>query len=338
MKRKDRGKSMKAIIWTRYHDPEGLVPGEIPTPEPGPDEVLIRIKAAGVTAGDGEMRRMKLPLGLGLPMRLYAGWRAPKRIRVLGQEFAGVVAAVGENVGDYSPGDEVFGTTGLGFGAYAEYLLLPEKPDDAQGCMAAKPRNCSFAEAAALPTAGMEALHFIDEAGLRAGDEMLIIGAGGSIGGFCLQLAKLAGARVIAVDRGDKLDYLRSLGADEALDFARDPLPLGPGRYRAIIDVVGAGSSSKYIHSIAKGGGYFVANPRLRHIAGGWAAKLSGRRLVIRPAEQSAAELSRLAALVDAGELKVPLYKVFPLEEASEAHRMLDRGDKRGNVALVIDN
>lgn len=331
------GSTIRAILWTRYGDAEGLLPGELPVPVPNSGELLIHVKAAGVTAGDSEMRRMELPLSLSFPMRLFVSTVRPKRIRVLGQEFAGVVEAVGDGVTSWSPGDRVFGTTGIRFGAYAEYFIAKERPGDAEGCLAAIPPELSFAEAAVLPTAGMEALHFIREAGLSAGDEVLIVGAGGSIGGYSLQMAKKAGARVVVVDRTGKLDMLRSLGADECIDFTAADMPLDTGRFRAIIDVVGAGESRAFIRGLETGGRYFVANPRLRHIAAGWGARRRGKRLVIRPADQSAAELEDLAALAAKGHLRIPLDRTFPMNRAAEAHRYVDAGGKKGNVALVMD-
>ncbi len=150
------------------------------------------------------MRRLQLPLGLSFPIRMYADFIKPKRIPILGQELAGEVVEIGNQVKTYQLGDQVFGTTGFGFGAYAEYISLPETPNDAQGVLAAKPENLSFEEAAVVPTAGLEALHYLKEANIQHGGEVLIIGAGGSIGTFAIQLAKHLGAEVTAVDSGRK--------------------------------------------------------------------------------------------------------------------------------------
>ena len=149
---------MKAIVWTKYGPPEGLQLKEVDKPVPKDDEILIKVHATSVTAGDCEMRRLQLPLALSFPVRLYAGFLRPKRIPILGQELAGEVEAVGTNVKSYKAGDQVFGTTGFAFGAYAEYICLPEQPDDAQGVLAPKPTNLSYAEAAAIPTAGATGL------------------------------------------------------------------------------------------------------------------------------------------------------------------------------------
>ena len=158
---------MKAIIWTKYGSPDGLQLKEVEKPTPKDNEVLIKIHASSVTAGDCEMRRLELPLMLSFPMRLYAGFLKPKRITILGQELAGEVVEVGKNVTSYKVGDQVFGTTGFRFGAYAEYICLPEKSGDAQGILALKPTNLTYEEAAAVPTAGFEALHFLRKANIQ---------------------------------------------------------------------------------------------------------------------------------------------------------------------------
>jgi len=152
---------MKAIVWTKYGSPDGLHLKDVPKPIPKDDEILLKICATTVTAGDSEMRRLKLPLMLSFPIRLYAGLIKPKRIPILGQELAGKVEEVGKNVKLYREGDEVFGTTGFGFGAYAEYKSLKANPNEMQGTLAIKPVNMSYEEAAAVPTAGFEALHYL---------------------------------------------------------------------------------------------------------------------------------------------------------------------------------
>ncbi|MCB0429659.1 MAG: NAD(P)-dependent alcohol dehydrogenase, partial [Flavobacteriales bacterium] len=151
-------------------------------PTPKDNEILIKIHASTVTAGDCEMRRLELPLMLSFPMRVYAGFLKPKRIPILGQELAGEVVEIGQNVTSYKVGDQVFGTTGFKFGAYAEYICLPEKPAGAQGTLTLKPANLTYEEATAIPTAGFEALHFLRRANIESGKKVLIIGAGGSIG------------------------------------------------------------------------------------------------------------------------------------------------------------
>jgi NADPH:quinone reductase-like Zn-dependent oxidoreductase len=142
---------MKAVVWTKYGPPEVLKLREVEKPQPKVDEILVKVLATSVTAGDCEMRRLELPLMLSFPIRLYAGLARPRRITILGQELSGVVEEVGKNVTSFKVGDQVFGTTGFGFGAYAEYVCLPAEPGDAQGMLTAAPANLSPEEAAAVP-------------------------------------------------------------------------------------------------------------------------------------------------------------------------------------------
>ena len=173
---------MKAIVWTRYGPPEVLQLREVETPIPKGNEVRVKIRATTVTAGDCEMRTLKLPLFLGLPMRVYAGIRRPVRITILGQELAGDIESVGKEVARFKEGDRVFAATGFGLGGYAEYICLPEEFDDR--VISAMPSNMSYEEAAAVPFGAMEALHFLKTAHIQSGEQVLVNGAGGSIGTF----------------------------------------------------------------------------------------------------------------------------------------------------------
>lgn len=209
---------MKAVIWTKYGPPEVLQIVELEKPIPQENEVLIRVRAATVFPGDAEIRRFDVPFwAMWLPMRLFLGILKPTRIKVLGQEVAGDIEAVGKDVKRLKPGDKVIGMTGFGFGGYAEYICLSEEMTMKRGLVAAKPNNMSYEEAAAIPVGGLNAWHFIRRAKIVDGVKMLINGAGGSIGTFAVQLAKACGAEVTAVDNGPKLEMLRSIGADHVV-------------------------------------------------------------------------------------------------------------------------
>ncbi len=207
---------MRAIIWTKYGSPDGLQLQEVETPTPKENEVLIKIHAATASRADTEFRRLKLPLLFAIPVRLYLGPIKPTRIKILGTEFAGEVVATGKDVTQYRTGDQVYGYTGLGMGTYAEYVCLPEKSSALLGVMSKRPINITYEEAAAVPFGGLEALHSLDRVNLQRGQKVLIVGAGGSIGTYSVQLAKHYGAEVTGVDGGGKLDMLRSIGADLA--------------------------------------------------------------------------------------------------------------------------
>jgi NADPH:quinone reductase-like Zn-dependent oxidoreductase len=328
---------MKAIIWTEYGGPEGLKLQEVEKPKPRQNEILIRIHAASVTAGDCEIRRLELPLMLSFPIRLYAGLRRPQRIRILGQELAGVVEEVGPDVSSYTPGDRVFGTTGFSFGAYAEHICLPANPGDAEGVLAIMPDKTSFEEAAVLPTAALEALHYLRKGNIAPGMKVLIIGGGGSIGTCAIQLAKHFQADVTAVDAPGKLDLMRSLGADRVIDYTKEALPPERNSYHIIIDVVGRKNIPQRLALLKPGGIYFLAFARLRDILLGlWTSLVSDKKLSLDTAPQIRKNLEYLAELIDQGSLTPVIDRTFPLEQVSEAHRYAESGKKAGNLAVRV--
>ena len=328
---------MKAIIWTKYGSPDGLELREIPKPVPEENEILIKVRATTITAGDTEMRRLKLPLSLGLPFRLYVGIRKPDRIKILGQELAGEVVDIGKNVTEYKVGDRVFGVTGFGFGAHAEYICLPENPNEMQGGLALMPKNMRYAQAAAVPTAGFEALHFLQDAKIETGQKVLVFGAGGSIGTFSVQIAKHFGAEVTAVDHTKKLAMLKEIGADHVIDYTQTDFTKNGQRYDVIIDVVGKPKVMRRTRSLTPNGRYYLANPGLSHIFGGWWLSLTGgKKLIIQSAAQKREDLLKLRDLVEAGKLKTVIGRSFPLKETAEAHRYAESGEKLGNIIIIV--
>jgi 2-desacetyl-2-hydroxyethyl bacteriochlorophyllide A dehydrogenase len=329
---------MKAVIWTKYGSPDGLELQEIKKPLPKDDEILVKVHATTVTAGDCEMRRLKLPLGLSFPIRLYAGLIKPKRILILGQEFAGEVAEVGKNIKSFKVGDQVYGTTGFSFGAYAEYICLPGNPGDADGTLAAKPQNLSYEEAAAVPTAGLETLHYMRKAGVQRGKKVLIIGGGGSIGTFSIQLAKHFGGEVTAVDSTSKLDMMRSLGADHVIDYTLEDYLDRTETYDVIIDVVGKHSVIQRLKLLKNNGIYFLAFAKPSHILLGiWMSLASSKKLKIESSNQAREDLLSLKKLVEEGDLKPVIDRCFGLEQVPEAHRYVEAGGKIGNVCITLD-
>ena len=330
---------MKAIVWTKYGPPDGLQLWEVEKPVPKESEVLIKVHATTVTAGDAEMRRLELPLMLSFPVRLYAGFLRPKRIPILGQELAGEVVQAGKDVKSFKEGDQVFGTTGFGFGAYAEYICLPGEPDDTQGALVLKPANLTYEQAAAVPTAGFEALHFLRKAGLGPGKKVLIVGAGGSIGTFSVQLARHFGAEVTGVDSTEKLEMLLSLGANHVVDYTKGDYTDSGASYDLIIDVVGKGSVSRRLRLLKPGGYYFLAYAGLSHILlAMWTSVTSSRKLRIEASTQKREDLIFLKELIEAGKVKPVIDKCYSLERTAEAHKYAETGRKKGNIVITLEH
>ena len=199
---------MKAIVWTEYGPPEVLQLQEVETPTPKDNQVLIRIVATTVTAGDCEQRSLKLRFWYRLAMRALVGLKRPTRITTLGMDLAGEIVSAGKDIKLFKKGDQVFGSSGQIFGANAEYICLPEEPEE--GALALKPSTMTYEEAAAVPVGGLEALSFLRQGDIQSGQKVLINGAGGTIGTFAVQLATYLGAQVTAVDGPGKLEMLRS--------------------------------------------------------------------------------------------------------------------------------
>ena len=328
---------MKAIVWTKYGPPDGLQLKEVEKPIPKEDEVLIKVHATTVTAGDCEMRSLKFPLYLSLPIRLFAGLQRPTRITILGQEFAGEIEVVGKAVKRFKEGDQVFGTPGFGFGAYAEYKCLPEEPK--MGVLASKPVSMTYAEAAAVPTGGLEALHFLRKGNIQSGQKILIIGAGGSIGTFAVQLAKYFGAEVTGVDSSGKLDMIRSIGADDVIDYTLGDFTKNAETYDVIFDVMGKSSFSDSVRSLKPNGRYLLGNPGLSQmVRGRWTSMRSSKKVMIGAAIQKTEDLVFLKELIEAGKIKSVIDRCYPLEQIAEAHRYVETGQKKGNVVITVEH
>jgi NADPH:quinone reductase-like Zn-dependent oxidoreductase len=326
---------MKAIVCTKYGPPDVLQLQDVAKPTPMDNEVLIRVHAATVTAGDCELRSLKFPLLLQLLLRIGFGFRGPRK-KILGQELAGEIEAVGNEVTRFRKGDQVFGWSGLGLGAYAEYTCLPEK-----GVLAIKPATITYEEAAALPVGGLEAVYFLRKVHIQPGQQVLICGAGGSIGTFAVQLAKYFGAEVTAVDSTGKLDMLRSIGADQVIDYTQADFTKNGETYDVIFDVVGKSSFSRSIRSLTHNGRYLLGNPRLsQRVRGRWISRRSSKKVIpwkARIASEYTESIHFLTELLEAGKIHSVIDKCYPLEQTAEAHRYVDTGRKKGNVVIKVE-
>ncbi len=322
---------MKAILWTKYGAPDLLKLGDVEKPTLKDDEVLIRTYAATVTPGDCEMRRFKMHVLFWLPLRIYMGISKPKR-PILGMELAGEIENVGKDVKLFQKGDQVFAGTGLSFGAYAEYKCYR-----ATSQMAIKPANMTFEEAATVPTAGINALHYLRKGNIEPGQKVLINGAAGCFGTYGVQIAKIFGAEVTGVDSTRKLDALRSLGADHVIDYTQEDYTKNGETYDVIFDVVGKGSVSRAMKSLKPNGRYILATSWVIQVLQGlWSSMTSSKKFIFELARDRTEDLVYLKELIEAGKLKAVIDRSYPLEQMSEAHRYVEGGEKVGNVVITI--
>ena len=324
---------MKAIVWTQYGPPDVLQLQEVEKPTPKDNEVLIRIVATTVTSGDCEMRGLSGLLWYTLLMRAYVGLRTPKRITILGMELAGEIEVVGKDVKRFRPGDQVFAAIGfVGLGTYTEYKCLPEG-----SVLAIKPANMTYAEAAAVPVGGLEALHFLRQGNVQSGQKVLINGAGGTIGTFAVQLAKHFGAEVTGVDSTGKLEMLRSIGADHVIDYTQENYTQSGETYDVILDMIGRNSFSGTLKSLKQNGRYLLANPRLlQMVRGRWTSRTSSKKVIFGTASQRTEDLVFLKELIEAGKIKSVIDRCYPLEQTAEAHRYVETGHKKGHVVITV--
>lgn len=321
---------MKAAIWTAYGPPEVLHIEDIEKPTPKDDEILIKIHATTVNMGDCEFRNLNLSFFLRTLMRLANGIKKPKRYPILGQELAGEVEAVGKEVTLFKEGDQVFGATGFGMGTYAEYKCMPE-----ESALVIKPTNLSYKEAAAVPVGGLNALHFLNKAHIQNEQKILINGAGGSIGTLAVQLANYYGAEVTAVDSTAKLDMLRSIGAEHIIDYTKEDFTESDKKYDVIFDIVGKSSYSGCLESLKENGFLLLGNPKLLRVIRG---KFTNKNVIGGSAEYTVEDLIVLKELLQKGELKPVIDKVYSLKDIVKAHEYVETGQKKGSIIITIQN
>lgn len=320
---------MRAMVCERYGPPEVFQLREVAQPTPGENEVLIRVRAA--TAGPADVAFRK---GDPLLIKLMFGLRRPK-YPIMGSELAGEVQAVGRAVTAFKPGDRVLGLSPNGFGAYAEYLCLPEGD-----LLVAIPAALSYEEAAGISDGATTALTFLrDVAGLRPGQRVLINGASGAVGVYGVQLAKQFGAEVTGVCSAANVALVRSLGADHVIDYTAEDFTRAGHAYDVIFDAVGKSSYARCKGALAPRGLYLTTVPSwgivrdllLTALPGGKKAKFATAGLM-----QTTANLRFLMELAEAGKLRAVIDRRYPLEQLAEAHRYVETGRKRGNVVITV--
>ena len=328
----DQEVTMKAVIQDKYGTSEVLSVGEVAVPEPGDQEMLIKVHAAGLDRGTEH-----LMTGKPYAMRIATGLRRPKN-PISGRDVAGTVVKVGSAVTRFAAGDEVYGVAP---GSFAEYAVGPESK------LAHKPTNLTFSQAAVVPISAGTALQALRDAGkVRAGQEVLIIGASGGVGSYAVQLAKVLGAQVTGVASAAKADFVRSLGADHVLDYNRDDFADGTRHYDLILDIGGGSSLRRLRHALKpRGTVVFVGSENTGNITG-MGRQLRGmmmslfvrQRLVPLMAKERASNLDVLTEHIQAGQLTPSIAASYPLAQAKDAMRLLEAGMVRGKVVIIPEN
>lgn len=323
---------MKAIVITAYGPPEVLQLKEMERPTPKDNEVLIRIYATAVVATDPQFRK-----GDPFMARIFTGLLRPTR-PIPGDVLAGEIEAVGKDVTSFEKGDQVYSACAMTQGGQAEYICLPQ-----DGPLALKPANMSYEEAAGVCDGGLGALNFLRDAGnIQSGQHVLINGASGSVGTYAIQLAKYFGAHVTAVCSTANVDLVKSLGADQVIDYTKEDFTIGGTSYDLIFDAVGKSSFSKCRNILSQNGVYVSTVPSLDfafHMLS--RSKRGGKRAAfvapgLRPSAEKAKDLAFLKELIEAGKIRSIIDRRYRLDQIAEAHRYVEAGHKKGNVVITL--
>jgi NADPH:quinone reductase-like Zn-dependent oxidoreductase len=320
---------MKAIVYTEYGPPDVLQLKEVAKPVPKDNEVLIKVYATTVTTADGMMRR-----GESIISRIILGLTKPrKKFEIPGLELAGEIEETGQDVKRFKKGDHVYGFTGFGPGAYAEYKCMSE-----EGSLVTKPANMTYEEAAAVVDGASTSLFFLkDKAHIQSGEKVLINGASGSIGTFAVQLAKYFGAEVTGVCSTANIELVKSLGADKVIDYTKEDFTRSGETYDIIFDTVGKSSFSLCKGSLKKNGRYVVTVMGLAPLVQTlWTRVIGSKKVIFTMSIEKTESLIFIKELIEAGKLKPVIDRQYPLEQIAEAHKYVEKGHKTGNVVITV--
>ena len=325
---------MRAVVYDRYGPPEVLRLEDVPRPAPKDDEVLVKVRASTVNRLDVHTREANRSSGLAVALisRSISGLVRPRQ-RILGSEFSGEVEAVGAAVTDFAVGDRVFGTTGLRFGAHAEFMCVR-----ASGRIAHMPTAMSFEEAAPACDGALNALTCLTPADLRKGRRILIYGASGAIGTAGVQLARHFGADITAVCSTKNLELVRSLGADGVIDYTQEDFTKNGQKYDVIFDAVGKHSFRRCLGSMKPGGIYLPTDGLENLWWAMWTSRIGDKKVVFQiPPRQTKKDVLFLKGLIEAGKYRPVIDRCYPLEDVIEATRYVETEQKTGNVVLSVD-
>ncbi|MGL1890665.1 MAG: NAD(P)-dependent alcohol dehydrogenase [Spirochaetaceae bacterium] len=317
---------MKAIIFKEYGSPDVLKLEEVEKPIPNDKEILIKNYATSVSSGDWHLRKADP-----FVIRLFFGLTKPKN-SILGFVFAGEIESVGKDVTKFKQGDKVYGTTGMAFGAYAEYLSIPE-----DAVVSIKPTNMTYEEAVSIPFGGNTALHYLRKGNIKQGQNVLIYGASGALGTAAIQLAKYFGANVTGVCSTSNIDLVRSLGADDVIDYTKEDITDRTEKYDLIFDTVGKSSYGWSIKSLNKRGSLVLAAASVSQTFRGiWSTITSSKSVVSGVMKETAEDLVFFKGLIESGQIKCVIDRTYVLADIPEAHRYVEQGHKKGNLVITI--
>jgi NADPH:quinone reductase-like Zn-dependent oxidoreductase len=328
------------MVYTHYGPPDVLHLAEVATPAPKDNEVLVRIHATSVNYGDLVARKFSkiasqefnMPLPFWFMARIMLGVNKPKN-SILGSEFAGEIASLGKDITHFKLGDQVFGYRGQRLGTYAEYVCMPEDDE-----ITHKPATMTYAEAAVVPYGAITALNLLRKGNIQPGHKVLINGASGSIGLAAVQFARYSGAEVTGVCSTPRMELVKSLGAARVIDYTREDFTQNGERYDLIFDVLGRSSFARCRKVLKPEGRYLLASFKMKQLLQMlWTSRLSDQKVICALAPEKTGDLPAIKELVEAGNFQAAIDACFPLEQAAEAHRYAEAGQKKGHIAITVE-